>query len=349
VLECEPHYWSYFSLLATITRLGCPMITSLWYHDPYLEENLIRLRNDHGCRRMQDIAEMDKLIHLYVIHSVDPRAFENLNPLDEANDFPVPNAGVVLEEIVDDVENGGGEVLGGALMIEYPVVVEENEGNVVDEGNDVDLVKNEGNAENMHGGSGGTNKYAHGRVTDGGPTGVNETNKNRSTEFGEGLNNDINVAGPSVVDKTGEAGTTTGLDEELRDGLDINLEDDEKEDSALEVSFGDSEEKVGDVDNFGDVIVEEADKAGEVLAEKEGEVLAGPSTVNVCESTQGEAGPSTATVGESTQGTQTVGEASGGSKPKKKRGRPKKQKQKSNEPVFEDEVLAHQVNRNENG
>ena len=302
---------------------------------------------------------MDKLVHVYVIHSVDPRAFENLNPLDEANDFPVPNASVVLEEIVDDVENRSGEVLRGVLMIEYSVLVEENEGNVVDEGNDVDLVENEGNdenmhenegnAENMHGESGGTNKYAHGRVTDGGPTGVNETNQNRSTEFGEGLNNDINVADPSVVDKTGEEGTTTSLDEELRDGLDINLEDDEKEDSALEVSFGDSEEEIGDEDDFGDVLVEEADKAGEVLAEKEGEVLAGPSTVNVCESTQGEAGPSTATVGESTQGTQTVGEASGGSKPKKKRGRPKKQKQKSNEPVFEDEVLAHQVNRNENG
>ena len=210
------------------------MITSLWYHDPYLEENLIRLRNDHGCRTMQDIAEMDKLVHLYVIHSVDPRAFENLNPLDEANDFPVPNASVVLEEIVDDVENGGGEVLGGVLMIEYPIVVKENEGNVVDmvenEGNVENMHENERNAENMHGGAnGGTNNGAHGGVTDGGPTGVNETNKNRSTEFGEGLNNDINVAGPSVVDKTSEEGTTTGLDEELRDGLDINLEDDDDE------------------------------------------------------------------------------------------------------------------------
>ena len=69
---------------------------------------------------------MDKLVHVYVINSIDPRAFGNLNPLDEANDFLVPNAGVVLEEIVDDVENGG------VLMIEYPAVVEENGGNVVD-------------------------------------------------------------------------------------------------------------------------------------------------------------------------------------------------------------------------
>jgi len=45
-------------------------------------------------------------------------------------------------------------------------------------------------------------------------------------------------------------GTTTGLDEELRDGLDFNLEDDddeafwqgvEKEYSALDITFGDSE------------------------------------------------------------------------------------------------------------
>ncbi|RHN62659.1 hypothetical protein MtrunA17_Chr4g0049811 [Medicago truncatula] len=138
VLEAEPDYWSYFSLLATIKKLGGPMITSLWYHDPYLEENLIRLRDDNGCRRMQDIAEMDKMVHLYVIHFVDPRAFGNLNPLDEANDFPVPNAGVALEEIVDDMENGG------VLMIEYPVVVEENGGNVVD------MVENEGNVDDMH-------------------------------------------------------------------------------------------------------------------------------------------------------------------------------------------------------
>jgi hypothetical protein len=60
----------------------------------------------------------------------------------------------------------------------------------------------------------------------GGPTGVNETNKDKPTEFGEGLNNDINVDGPSVVDKTGEEETTTGLEEKLRDVLDINLEDD---------------------------------------------------------------------------------------------------------------------------
>ena len=56
VLEVEPDYWSYFSLLATIKRPGGPMFSSLWYHDPYVEEKLIRLRDDHGCSRMKDIA-----------------------------------------------------------------------------------------------------------------------------------------------------------------------------------------------------------------------------------------------------------------------------------------------------
>jgi hypothetical protein len=164
VLECDPNYWSYFSLLATVRRLGYPMIRCLWYHDPYLVDDLIRLMNDHGCRRIQDIAEMNDKVHLYVIHSVDQPNIDNLNPLDEANDFPVPNAGVVWEEIVEDVENVGGEVLEGVPMIEYPVgnvgekglnvlIIEypvgDNEGNVVDDGNAGDMVVNEGNAENM--------------------------------------------------------------------------------------------------------------------------------------------------------------------------------------------------------
>lgn len=102
VLECDPDFWSYFSLLATIKRLGYPMISSLWYHDPNLVEDLVRLRTDIGCRRIQHIAEMYGRVHLYIIHSGD-EPFGNLNPLDEANDFPIPNPGVVIEEIVDDV------------------------------------------------------------------------------------------------------------------------------------------------------------------------------------------------------------------------------------------------------
>jgi hypothetical protein len=98
-----------------------------------------------------------------------------LNPLDEANDFPVPNVGVVLEEIAKDVENVGGAML-NVHMIEYPVenvveiaVVEENErndgdivenegnegGNVVNEGNECNVV----NEENLVGGEGNIDSW----------------------------------------------------------------------------------------------------------------------------------------------------------------------------------------------
>lgn len=143
VLECDPNYWSYFSLLATIKRLGYPMISSLWYHDPSLLDNLVRLRSDRGCRRMQHIAEENNRVHMYVIHSAD-EPFANLDPLDEANAFPIPNPGVVIEEIEDDAGNVGGPVM-NLPMLEYPV------GNVVsmgeedqNEGNDV-VFENEGN------------------------------------------------------------------------------------------------------------------------------------------------------------------------------------------------------------
>jgi len=94
------------------------MISSLWYHDPSLLEDLVRLRSDRGCRRMQHITEMYNKVHLYIIHSAD-EPFANLNPLDEANDFPIPNPRVVLEEIVDDAGNVGEAV--NLPMLEYPI------------------------------------------------------------------------------------------------------------------------------------------------------------------------------------------------------------------------------------
>jgi len=82
------------------------MVRSLWYHDPTLEVDLIRLRNDNGCRRMMHISEMYERVHLYVEHTVgeQPQVGE-LNPLIEYPiQYPVhnegENVGVHLEEIV---------------------------------------------------------------------------------------------------------------------------------------------------------------------------------------------------------------------------------------------------------
>ncbi|AES97601.1 hypothetical protein MTR_5g056650 [Medicago truncatula] len=85
VLECEPDYWSYFSLIATIKRLGYPMISQLWYYDPYMLYDLIRLKSDKGCRRMQAIAEMNGRVHLYVIYSVGCNAPISIKAIRHAN------------------------------------------------------------------------------------------------------------------------------------------------------------------------------------------------------------------------------------------------------------------------
>ncbi|RHN67348.1 hypothetical protein MtrunA17_Chr3g0101791 [Medicago truncatula] len=152
VLECEPDYWSYFSLIATIKRLGYPMISQLWYYDPYMLYELIRLKSDKCCRRMQAIAEMNGRVHLYVIHSVGAPEIHNLNPLDEANDFLVPNVGVVLEEIVEEGQNVGGAGL-NLPMIEYPVGINGEmamgEAMVEDQGSVEYMVEKEGSAEIM--------------------------------------------------------------------------------------------------------------------------------------------------------------------------------------------------------
>lgn len=128
------------------------MISQLWYYDPYMLYELIRLKSDKCCRRMQAIAEMNGRVHLYVIHSVGAPEIHNLNPLDEANDFPVPNVGVVLEEIVEEGQNVGGAGL-NLPMIEYPVGINGEmamgEAMVEDQGSVEYMVEKEGSAEIM--------------------------------------------------------------------------------------------------------------------------------------------------------------------------------------------------------
>jgi hypothetical protein len=69
-LECDPNYWSYFSMLSTLKRLGYSMLKSLFYYDPNLLIELVSLRDDLGCRRMRNIAEEFGRVHLYVVHTV---------------------------------------------------------------------------------------------------------------------------------------------------------------------------------------------------------------------------------------------------------------------------------------
>jgi len=227
---------------------------------------------------MQHIAEMYNRVHLYIIHYAD-EPFANLNPLDEANDYPIPNPRVVLEEIVDDAGNVGGAVM-NLPMLEYPienvvgmgeagqnegndVAVFENEGNAYDVENDGDVV-NDGDVANEGELDGGDTSVGNeeNNVMVVGPIEVNETNDEGPIELGGVLNNEINVDGPSVgvsdYGPSGEGTQTEGAQtvvEELLlgefDGAYWVGEEgggDDGEDSALEHNFNDSEEELGDED-----------------------------------------------------------------------------------------------------
>ncbi|RHN51165.1 hypothetical protein MtrunA17_Chr6g0465431 [Medicago truncatula] len=105
VLECEEDYWAYFSVLSTVKRLGYTMINAIWYYEPYLVDELVRLRDDLGCRRMKAIVEMHGRVHLYVEHSVCASEHApNLNPLIQ---YPL---GHVDPHGAADVEEGGAHV-----------------------------------------------------------------------------------------------------------------------------------------------------------------------------------------------------------------------------------------------
>ena len=83
VLECDPDFFCYFSLLATLKRLGYISLKSLWYFDPTMKDGMITLNSDIGCRRMQNVAYQFDRVHLYVVHPMAQPEIIELNPLIE--------------------------------------------------------------------------------------------------------------------------------------------------------------------------------------------------------------------------------------------------------------------------
>jgi len=144
VLECEPDYWAYFSILSTIKRLGYPMVKSLWYYDPSLVNEMVHLRNDMGCRRMKLIAEENGRVHLYVEHTICSPEYGYLNPLIEYPLGHVPPHGVAAAEVEDDVfeEDNVGHVVGIVFAeMEADEIEEANVGNGVDEVEEINVEK----------------------------------------------------------------------------------------------------------------------------------------------------------------------------------------------------------------
>jgi hypothetical protein len=377
VLECEPDYWSYFSILSTVKRMGYPMVSSLWYHDPTLEVDLIRLRNDNDCRRMMNIGQMFERVHLYVEHTVgDQPQMGELNPLIEYPiQYPVhnegENVGVHLEEIVEEVDNDGVAVemdnegenvgLGVEMENEGEAVDNENEGVAVEMENEGD----DGNMETVVTDEGPT-YVVDDRETVGptvveesvnvGPTVVEESVNVGPTILEEGINNvptDLNMG----VNESGPSGVVDEYVDENGSKGDGN----ESEDSALGVQFGDpEEEELCGEDGFGDgdVVGTETQQEDDLFADW----INGPFENIRNEEVVNEAVPEggTEAVAETERVTNKEAEAgqskekgkeASGSKPKKKRGRPPKQlqQQRVSEPVFEEDLIAEGVNNTEQG
>jgi hypothetical protein len=344
VLECEPNYWAYFSILSTLKRLGYPMIRSLWYHDPNLVDDLIRLRSDIGCRRMMHIAEFYGRVHLYVEHTVgDQPVMGELNPLIE---YPIENmggnvggnVGVQVEEVFEEEGNEGINVEEyfeeGVPNVEADIA--ENEG--------INAVENEGNAvegeveygTNDDRNVGPTLVDERGNLRENmGPTVLEESEHVGTTVEGEGifngpttLNMGSNEVGPSGVGN--DFGPTDfGLHAEYRDDY-VDELGEEREDSALNTDFGDSEEEVCVDDGFGDAVGQEERVFDEWRPEAE--VAAAEVAADV-RSEREVAEQGSEAVAEARQGAESRSKKKGkevsGSKPKKKRGRPPKETTKS--------------------
>jgi hypothetical protein len=374
-LECEPDYWAYFSILSTIKRLGYPMVKSLWYYDPARVDELVRLRNDMGCRRMKFIAEDNGRVHLYVEHIICSPEYGYLNPLIEYPLGHVPPHGAAAAEVVDDVfeEDYVGPEMEAAVEIE-----EDNVGNGVDEveevnvenvGPDVGVVFAEmeenvgpemraeldgGDTENVDLGTTERNDIFEG--ASGVNEGINEgpTGGAFVTDLDGALNGGSNVVNESgsraELNENGE-GEPHGLDAEFRNGLDDLLDGNgsgcesvEKEDSAIDIHFeGHSDEEIGLENNFGNFNID----VGEPTLNQFQEVNV-DEDVAVREVVT-ETEPAAEVVSEQLQseaGDKGKGKKASGStsKPKRKRGRPSKKKQVQNDSIFDDEVLLEQVN-----
>ncbi|XP_024632953.1 uncharacterized protein [Medicago truncatula] len=267
VLECEEDEWAHFSVLSTVKRLSYTMINAIWYYEPYLVDELVRLRDDLGCIRMKAIAEMHGRVHLYVERNVcAPEHAPNLNPLIE---YPL---GHVDPHGADDVEEGGAHVEKVAVdEAEVVVEVEEVVVDVEDDVTEVEEVEVDKVGPDME--SAFVGPYM-GSGFDDVDTEVNEvgTTLREETNVGGGgggtEDNEVIDVGPTHVSfeqdlngprcgVNGLAGSA-GLEGELRTRLDdlidvygSDCEAVEKEDNELDVLFEDSEEEIGQEDNFG--------------------------------------------------------------------------------------------------
>ena len=189
-----------------------------------MEDGMIPLNSDIGCRRMQNIAYQFDKVHLYVVHPMSQPEIAELNPLIE---YPImaPPVAPPIPSVRNETNKGPTSVGPTA----------------------------EGEVSNVDGGVSGVGPTAENELFgeyDNGPgLGDDET----QTEVGQNSHGPeleketVNVSEPTVEETVNMGELVLGNENDFDFGLGNENEDmaGEKEDSALDVHFGESEDEVG--------------------------------------------------------------------------------------------------------
>ena len=277
-------------------------------------------------------------VHLYVEHSLcAPECVPNLNPLIEYPlDYVDPHGAA-------DVEEGSGNVEEVAVEVEEVVVEVEDDVTEVEE---VEVDKVGPDVESGFVGPDMVSGIADvdTEVNEVGTTEREETNVEGTTE-----NNEVIDDGPTHVPIGGVNENLSRKENEVNGLAGSDCEAAEKEDSALDIHFGDSEEEIEQEDNFGYEVGASYHHQFEDGVNLGEDVFVGGAATTETE-------PPTDIVSEAGQskekdkaGSSGKGKGVTGSNPKRKRGRPAKKKQVETEAVFDDEVLQELLNNGDNG
>lgn len=217
---CHPDGWSYFEVLRGLKDMGYINLESLWYYDPQNINELIRLNNDVGTKRMMYISYNDGCVHLYVLYTVSEPVVEEYPTLEYFIEAPDPMRS-------NKVKCSGITMKGGP-------------NNEVNEGGPSNVVDNES----------GPNIEVD---KESGPSDVGGGSFNE-VPVESGPINDTVFETEGVVDKESEnVDQAFNRDESKNVSATEGAEEDSEDDSAFEVTFGDpDEEGVGFDDYFGE-------------------------------------------------------------------------------------------------
>ena len=127
---CDPDRWSYFEIVGGLTELGHVNIKELWYSlggGSVLEDRLELLTDDKGVMHMVNLAKLNGVVHLYVVHKMtEPEIIEaiegvqpGLEEIEEGTEFGCVGEGeqiqIEAEPGLEDIHEDGQFECGGEV------------------------------------------------------------------------------------------------------------------------------------------------------------------------------------------------------------------------------------------